>query len=205
MRGSSVVASGARLAASCAPIARVSASAKLGACVISPSNVSRLSRSSSVSRRARADAERTPSPSSASSPSTSPRRSTRISTSGGPSSMISTRPLRRMYRQSAPSPRRSTQSPALTCTDSTCCSIRASSSSSRPASSWTLRSSELPFVATAYPPLPGCARKLWGAFRLKVRWCARSSTVTNPSATWIRVPAHSSSVNHFVPRTAADA
>ena len=82
-----------RLPASCPPMLRVSSSAKSGELRISASKSERPSTTSHVSRTARTDAERRPSCSSASSPSTSPRLSVRMTVSGGPSSTTSSRPM----------------------------------------------------------------------------------------------------------------
>ena len=83
----------ARLAASWPPMLRVSSSAKSGELRISASKSERPSVTSHVSRTARTEAERRPACSSASSPSTSPRLSVRMTVSGGPSATTSSRPM----------------------------------------------------------------------------------------------------------------
>ena len=139
LRGGTAAVIGVRLAESSLPIARAKPSARLGVSWISASNASRPSSSSAESRRARTDAERVSSPRSASSPSTSPRRSTRISVSGGPSSTTSRRPLRTMNRLSATSPSCMIHPPAGMRSSTTSPARRSSSSSGRPASTATLR------------------------------------------------------------------
>ena len=116
VRGGGAEAIGVRLAASWAPSARVSPTAKPGSWRTSASNCARDTSSSTESRRALTDAVRRPACRRASSPTTSPRRSVRTRVSGGPSTRTSSRPERITYITSASSPSRRSQSPAATVT-----------------------------------------------------------------------------------------